>query len=799
MLDYFPPQPNATGTFNWVIRGTGGNVSDQYNGRIDYNLSEKQRIFGRYSYWPMQDRTYQRFPGATGGFLPNGIGSHYLTQQAVIGDTYTLNPTTIFDVRISYLRQRGINGGANVGHTDMSKFGPAYANYNLSFSALPEAIYSGPNNLFNMTPISGWENNLYENYAIGASVVKIINVHSLKFGGEARRMSKNGIGNFPNAAGKANYNTSMTAIPGVTGSGDEFAAFLLGEFTNINLQTVIPTTTYNYSYALYGTDTWQVNHKLTLNLGLRWELPGAPGEKKDRTSVILPNQIDPTTGFNGAVVLVNSPLWKPRGMEPNRYVFFDPRVGFAYRLPASGVIRGGYGLVFTSNDMPSGIGAYNSPVAAAVTTQVNASVPTFFERNPFPNNVLQPAGRTRSNFSKDLIGQVAQGPVPTLAYTYFQQWNLSLSKQWKGDWLTEIAYLGSKGTHLAMQGFFNTGYDTVGLNQIPSAYYDHTTGIALTGPDTGKLLTANSSAPNAACAAWGAALSTAAKTQVPTVGQCLRPYPQFQDYQNGADYSGSSTYHAMSASATKRFGTGGRLNANWTWAKMITDADVVNGIQMESTSGGLGGGAVGYLQDFTNKKAERALGSFSTRQRAVISYVLDMPFGTGRKWLNSGGTLNYFIGGWSLNGITTFQSGFPIELNYNPNTFVTSFGGGTLRPNYTPGCNKKNSLSHYEKYANKAWFNAACFTFPGNFAFGNEPRVDPVLQADGVNNYDFAVLKATRVKERLDVQFRMEFFNILNRTQFLPPGNTVTGSNFNIITNTRNQPRVAQASLRVNF
>jgi hypothetical protein len=801
MAKYFP-LPNSTSANNWVNNSLGGDTSDQYNSRVDYNISNKQRFFGRYTYWPLIDIGAANLNNAN-GFRTSGGTSYTHGHSAVLGDTYTVTPTTIADLRLSYIRQRYTNDAGGIG-SPMAQFGPAYAALasQVSIQTLPEMIFSGADNLFNFTPISGHEDDFYNTYALNASVSKILGVHSLKFGGEIRLMERGAIGNFPNAGSEARYNNATV--------GDEFAAFLLGEFTFDNIQTVIRTNTFNWSQALFATDTWQVNRALTLDLGVRWEVPGTLAEAKDRTTVILPNKIDPVTGFQGAVSLVKSSLWAPRGMEPTHYTFVDPRVGFALRLPASGALRGGYGLMYTSPDMPSGTMAFNSPVAAAVTTSTNlATAPTYFQANPFPNGILQPSGRSNPNFAANLTGQVATGPVPTSNYPYMQQWNLSLSKQWRGDWLTEVDYAGAKGTHLAMNGFSNQGYDTVGLDEISAATYTHSVtdpttgaivsqgGIATVGPDAGLALTANSTAPNSACAAWAAALSSPGIVKKPTVGQCLRPFPQFQDYQNGADYSGSSTYHALLVSVVKRFRGGGVLNANWTWAKMIDDTDSVDARQVEPSAGpnGLGG----YFQDFNNKKGERSISGFNTKQRFVLSYVLNMPFGQGQRFLNTGGIVNVIAGGWALNGITTFQTGFPLELQVASNTLTTNFGGGTLRPNYVPGCNKQAPGTRFERFVNKTWFNAACFTNPGNFAFGNEPRVDSSVAAQGIDNFDFSVAKTTKIREAMNVEFRMEFFNLFNHTQFLAPGATIGGSNYNTLNNTANTPRLAQASLRFNF
>jgi hypothetical protein len=141
-------------------------------------------------------------------------------------------------------------------------------------------------------------------------------------------------------------------------------------------------------------------------------------------------------------------------------------------------------------------------------------------------------------------------------------------------------------------------------------------------------------------------------------------------------------------------------------------------------------------------------------------------------------------------------------MGYNSNNLTLNYGAGGLRPNYIQGCDKLAGVpgSNFQKYLQKNWFNAACFTQPGPFAYGNEPRVDPDLRGMATQNWDFAVQKVTQIKERVNVQFRMEFFNLFNHTNFPNPGTNMNGSNFNTIpTASTVNPRLAQASLRLDF
>jgi hypothetical protein len=224
-------------------------------------------------------------------------------------------------------------------------------------------------------------------------------------------------------------------------------------------------------------------------------------------------------------------------------------------------------------------------------------------------------------------------------------------------------------------------------------------------------------------------------------------------------------------------------------------------------------GGVGAVQDWNNLAGERSLSSQDIPQRLVASYVLDLPFGHGKKFLSSmTGFSNAVVSGWGLDGITTLQRGFPVKISWGGNDALSesALGIGTLRPDYVAGCDKNGSGSALNK-ERTTWFNTACFTAPsgndGNistpnnpWSFGDEPRVDATLRQQGVVNFDFAVFKRTSIMEKLNVEFRAEFFDLFNHPQFGPPNSTATSPTFGVVTNTVNSTfRIAQFGLKFIF
>ncbi|MGA7524192.1 MAG: hypothetical protein WBW84_17195 [Acidobacteriaceae bacterium] len=199
-----------------------------------------------------------------------------------------------------------------------------------------------------------------------------------------------------------------------------------------------------------------------------------------------------------------------------------------------------------------------------------------------------------------------------------------------------------------------------------------------------------------------------------------------------------------------------------------------------------------------NLPAEKSLSSDDARQRLVISYIYDLPFGRGMRFLSGAhGLMNQVLGGWGVGGVTTLMTGFPLGFTTAQN--LTNSSGGGSRPNYVPGCNKNLSGGATQRLGE--WFNAACFVQPAPFTFGDESRNDPTLRAPGVANWDASAYKTfpfTR-RENVNMQFRAEAFNLFNRVQFGYPGLQQGASNFGIVSSQLNNPRLLQFSLRLNY
>jgi hypothetical protein len=230
------------------------------------------------------------------------------------------------------------------------------------------------------------------------------------------------------------------------------------------------------------------------------------------------------------------------------------------------------------------------------------------------------------------------------------------------------------------------------------------------------------------------------------------------------------------------------LTGSYTWGKLISNTETL-------TSWLENHGAAG-VQDWNNLKGEKSLASFDVANRLVASYVLDLPFGINHRFLGTANqVVNRIVGGWSVNGITILQSGYPLALTTSTNQ--TDSQGGGSRPNVVAG--QAKGISGAAQNRLSKWFNTGAFVSPPAFSFGNESRTDSSLKDDGIANWDFTLNKMTPISERVNFEFKTEVFNLFNRVQFADPGTSVGSSTYGIVSSQLGNPRLIQFSGRFNF
>jgi hypothetical protein len=767
----------------------------QYNARVDANLS-KDNLFARYTFWNPHNSASDPEGNKTGGG-PTGNS----TQEGVFGENHVFNPTTIAELRLSYLENYNFQNLLSAGY-DLGSLNSAYTTIQ---SEGPGGVGVYPNIAIQGYSVGAQSSTLFWNndvWAINGSITKILRRHTIKAGANWRQTLWEAYGGpIQVTLNSTPYFTASSVSDATTGNA--LASFLLGIPSSTSTTYGSNTHTFAHNYGFYVTDTFQVTPKLSITAGLRWEQPGAYSEEQNLSVVLQPNApvsigslssiTNPVTGdtvpLTGQLAFVDSPQYSSRRQEELHWELYSPRLGLAYRIDPKTVVRSGYGISFLPADMDQA-GPQLSQVVRAATSNtntwgepLNASV-----ANPLPNGVNKPLGRSQSVLDS-LLGVGLWARESNVPYGYTQQWNLAAERQLNQNSTLTVAYAGAKGTHLLIA----TPYTGSGFqrNQLPDSY--DSLGAALqnqvTNPFYGVLPASNFLGS-------------------PTIaeGYLLLPHPQYPEglLQQAPRY-GSSTYHALQVGYIQRFGHAGTLQGAYTWGKVLSDTDNTSEFQD-------GQGNTGERQDEYNPRAEKSISLQDIANNLVINYGVDLPFGHKEPYLSDiGGIANAVIGGWRVNGITTFRSGVPIALTA-PANGLSQFDGGTpgfgpgignTRPDYIAGCNKGASGSPHSNARVNEWFNTSCFTPPDNYSFGNEPRVDPTMKSEGLDNWDFSLNKAFDITEHMKLKFAADFFDLFNHAQFGLPGEGVpqvanTG-NLGQINSQSNLPRTVQLSLRLSF
>jgi hypothetical protein len=844
------PGANGIITNNFTTATSGGGNQNQVVGRLDENLTSNQHLFFRISYWDVLDLPVDPLGS---GLCADRCAETYSSYTPTLGYTYTLTPNSIIGLNASLSYFMYNRSPKNAGF-DLATLGfPAAlaAQYN---TAVPSLARTPPTPcIFNFvdniacTQGQSFIQDRNTQFNFSPSITLIRGHHTVKLGAQLE-------------LGRDNYAQTNVASGSFAFCGSglscfttfSYADFLLGYADNPSQvenhffgQAVVPALVAGQQFyrAFYVDDTFHATKKLTLNLGIRYDLQGPWSERFNRQSFFdptaqswlanpaatanLPNVLG-LPGLHGDVFLVSP---GKRTNIPLDKTEVSPRIGFAYQVNPKTVVRSGYGIFYIPNYLSFGLNPNNDPVNDATTSYNGTSDgthPINTINTPFLPSIVPPVGRT-------LGADCAQRtPQPTTACTqqyvtqtvqsfaianlgnhpvgYVQQWNLNVQRELPARFFVSAAYVGSKGTHLEL---YDSELDQLGDNffaqAAPQCAAQSAFIAAFNTANNTSFSTRCSGSPPAAVVAAGAPQVTALQsvpnpffdkttgtayalgTATTTNGQLNRPFPQYLSLRLAGQGNYDSSYHSFQLTVERRFAGGGSLLVAYTNSKLISNADTL--------TNWLEGGGTGAIQDFTNLKGDRSLSSQDVAQRLVISYVVDLPFGKGKTYLSgASGFMDKLVGGWGIDGVTVFQSGFPLVFTNGAPNYVTLFGAHS-RPNVVAGCNKGSPLGGRAQL--NEWFNTACFAAPADFTFGNEARADPTLRGSGIRNFDFAVFKRTRFgpDEKLGLEFRSEFFNIFNRTQFAPPSTSVTSSTFGVVSSTEpgTNPRLIQFGLKFLF
>jgi hypothetical protein len=711
-----PTSDAATGN-NFFATLSDQSDHDQVLGRLDHRFNERNSVFFRYALFDGVETSKSVID-------QGGQSTDVRTHNIAFSYLRTFGAQAVYELRLGYNRPSYLilQDGA---------FSRDYATLlglkNLLRDPIgfgvPQVVMSGfSSNIGSDTNPTTQVSNVYQ-------VVNILSLirggHSLKTGADLRKINYNDRSE-RFVRGSFTFTGAMTANPqNRATTGVALADLLLGlPLTAGGSSTSLAGNFNGFSYGFFAQDDWKAHRRLTLNLGLRYELNTRYTDVQNRLT-----RFDPEFAGGRLLIAGTSKAYipgrgvvdgveTPRGLIENDTNNFAPRVGLAWRPFAERqlAVRAGYGIfydIIELQDLRTWVRnpPFGEVVELASDQNANAAGAAALRVGDLFPARGTPAARPNAFTAAE------NAPDP-----YFQQWNLNVQQQLPGNALLEVAYVGSKGTHLAQR---------VNLNQ--------------------------------------ARLDVDPTRPTPILSR--RPFPLFGNTIRATEAAANSTYHALVVKGERRFADGFSFLASYTFAKAIDGGSLIDDAP----------------RDIRNTALNKGRASFDLRHRAVLSGTWELPFGPGKRRLSSG-ALAQIAGGWQVNTIVSLRSGFPFSVGVSGDVCNCGAGGQLAQLVGDP-------LSGFER-SRLRWFNTAAFANPAPGTFGTSGR--NILDGPGEATVDFSAFKQFRLAESANLQFRAEFFNLLNRTNFGQPGATVGTPSYGII-QSAGDPRIVQFALKLRF
>ncbi|MBM3744850.1 MAG: hypothetical protein FJW34_03515 [Acidobacteria bacterium] len=763
VLEFMPrpnvePEDRLTNALNFLSLASTPVNQGVTNLRLDHRFSESDSIFGRYSV------TRNTRQGSGLGLGPADPETFARRDQrdnhnVILTETHVFSPSLINEFKANFTRQNLPFLHPSFGQDWPEKLG------------MPKII---PRDLFPWVDIGGMLSLGASSFAAGIRAQNTLQLadsmtwvkgrHQIKAGVDQRWFRLNWR-RFGYISGAFSFSGGLTGDPQrPAGTGVGMATFLLGEVSGGSQEFLPSFSFHSWSNAIYIQDDFKVTPRLTLNLGLRYDLASEPVERHNRHSNFDPFVSNPETKMPG--LLTYSGVNAPRYFVDRDYNNFGPRLGFAYDLTGDGktAIRAGYGLVYLLVESGDTQGDDSNAYGfSAVTPFVAPGAGPFkafqFSQGPASLVVAQgPAGGPSAFRGQGVRYQDRNAPVP-----YLQQWNFTLQRELPGRWVASASYAGNKGTKL-----FGGNYN---LNQLDPAHF--ALGLQLqdrvSNPFFGQI-------PSGALSA-----ATVARSQL------LLPYPDYTSVSTYANHGSSSIYHSLQVTIERRFSQGLSALVAYTDSKLINDSFSTAG-----SSGTPGEFRVGRF----NRRLERAIDQNDVTHRLVASAVYELPLGAGKPFLSgTRGVAEQVLGGWQINTITTLESGTPLLVRGSNNFTGINFPD-VIRDPAVPGSQRTVTR----------WFDTDAFRNPADWVIGNAPRTLPNTRGPAMVDVALSAFKNFRLKERMQMEFRAEAFNAFNHVNHTNPNASFspnrqgvnTNALFGRITNALAARRI-QLGLRVTF
>jgi hypothetical protein len=718
------PAPNRTGTANNYIRsGVEPDDQDQFDVRLDRYFRDRHRVFGRISYLRDDDTPVTPLPDGSGA-ISTGVISQTATRgyQGVAEHHWTLSPSALNQARFGFTRR------------DSTGTGPA--NNGLTVPGIPANSFSTALPTFNVAGYQQIGAPAGANSKFTTSVTEYMDTfswvhgnHTVKFGADIRREALDVL-QPPNPAGAYTFTTTGTNKSGVANSGNPVASLLLGQVNafTIDIQRQELRERAHIAEFFIGDD-WKVSSRLTLNVGTRYTL----------------NFPSTEVNHQGAVFNLNTQLLDfPRTARDLECCDFGPRIGLAYRVNDTTVVRSGYGMVwFEQTGITTPFTLPQFPFVQTVGQQSQDNLNPAFSLAGGPSIQVVPPNPNAG------LGQGVFGSQRNNGSGYSQQWNFTIQKTFGQNLNFEIGYLGSKNTRL--------GLPEANLNQLPTA------NLAL-----GSALLARVANP------YYGEIPASSSLGGPLIAeqQLLRAYPRFTNVALFRNNVGNSTYHAVEAKLEKRLSNGLSFSFAYTFSKLIDDASsyfsqtIFTGPVLNNTG----------AADAFNRHLEKDVSSGDIPRVFSAGWVYQIP-----RWKK--------ISGWQIGGLVRVQAGDAVPVSQATNNNA-SLGFAVQRPNRVGDPNQFQGRSAGE------WFNTAVFSNAPQFTIGNSSR-NPV-RGPGLQNVDLMVGKTFRITERYALEFRAEAFNATNTPPLADPNGTFGSPAFGTITSAGN-PRAFEFAAKMHF
>ncbi|MCL4783322.1 MAG: carboxypeptidase regulatory-like domain-containing protein [Bryobacterales bacterium] len=717
--------------------------------RVDHNISDSDRLATRLS-WYDRDSNYNDYFHT----LATGQWFQFISRAASADYVKILSPTLVLNVRYGYnrfVRVTAMNPAAKGFDLTSVGFASAYSNQIpgdlRAFPGIEISGYQGTN--------GGAEYRPNDTHAFVATLNQTLGSHAVKYGFEFRGYRETATFSGNDGVGRFTFDTAYTRGPLSTAAaapnnlGQSAAAFLLGLPTTSSVTRLANYAEQSTSYSGFVHDDWRVNDRLTLNLGIRYEVEGALRERWNRSLRGFDPTASTTLGGKTYLGLVTVPGvgGEPSGLYNTPKANLLPRFGFAYKLNAKTVLRGGYGIYYGFLGQRRGdvvLTGFSRTTTLNATSNNIDFVNTL--SNVFTTPILEP--RSPADIPASLMGT---------GFTFFnenpktsqqQRWQLNVQRELGGGWVAEAGYVGNRGTRIDI---------TRNINALPLQYLS-------TSPTrdnaTNTYLSAQVDNPLAGLLP-GTSLNNAKTAR----SNLLRPFPLYGDL-NTTTNQGYTWYHSLQASAQKRFSHGYTLMLSYTWSKFMQATEYLNAADPMPTE---------------------MISDADTPHRLSISGIYELPFGKGQRFFASDNpVLSRIVGGWQLQGIYTYQSGRPIPITSNGTIFTGNFADLNL-----------------DKPTVEKWFNTANFNTIANQQLVSNVRTFPLrfsnLRFDDLSAVDFSVIKGTAITENVNLQFRAEALNAFNSPNFGAVDVNPTSANFGRVTGVNNYARRIQLGLRLVF